>query len=129
MPRQIEMFDYTFPEGAIHAEHKVIVKAYRSVAPGLIVTPYEPCMVDEEGHSVTPAANAKDWVITHEGTGAKLIPSGVALTRRVALLACGALGGLYDWTTIKSKEMNALADVSKVLREANMYHWLRSTLS
>ena|SRR6185312_11225658 len=109
--------DYTYPAGAIK-DGTPTVKAYISVAPGLIVTPAEPI------RNPTPKPQAKAWVVTHTHTGLTPMRAGTVLTRKTAFLIAGILGGIYLWDSLK--DTNGIGRVAEHIRAAGLWNWLRN---
>lgn len=110
-----QTFEYTFPDGSIRlpsGSKHVTVVAEKTKTDALIVTPFDPI-------TRLTSARGKKFVITHAPTGMKVVPNGVRLSRRVARLVAGALGGVCDWN-----QTNALA-IAEALRSAGLYKWLR----
>lgn len=119
--RKRKTVEYTYPEGSIRGRKQVTVFAFETATPGLLVTPYDP-LADPQ-----PKPQAYSWTITHRHTGKKVLPPGTYLSRRVALLAAGALGGAFDW----DRPLDGLSGVTAAkdaLVSAGLFTWMRHEL-
>jgi hypothetical protein len=119
---QSQLFEYAYPAGVVGTDPSAVITVWaeRTATPGLIVTPYEPLDPPRD-------FRGKRFVITHEATGTRVTPDYVKLSRRVARLVAGALGGVCDWTfTDRATGSKTAWDA---LTTTGMVKWLREELS
>jgi hypothetical protein len=107
---------YRFPEGALQGGPATCT-AIRTKTAGLIVTPV---VILKHGENVF---EGHGYTITHQYTGASVLPAGRGVTIRVARLVAGVLGGICDWTEADKDAMTKKG--AAALNEYKLMDWLR----